>query len=75
MKTTVRKWMTWLLGGVSLLACLGCSLMSEGGGRMGVVYETRHSMYLFNETDGDKQGNTAKTEVKSTLLEDENDPE
>lgn len=68
MKTKIRKWITWVLGGSALL-CLGCSTFSEGGGRVGITWETRNSAYFWNDSDGDKQGNSSKAGMKSDLLE------
>lgn len=69
MKTKISKWITRLITGTALVACLGCSTFSEGGGRMGMTYESKHSVYFFNESDGDNQGNSSRAGIESTLVD------
>lgn len=69
MKSRISKWIKWLIGGTALIACIGCSTFSEGGGRVGITWETRNSAYFWNDSDGDKQGNSSKAGMKSDLLE------
>lgn len=76
MKTKLRKWATWFVSGAAIL-CLGCESFSEGGGRIGMTYESKHSVYLWNESDGDKQENSSKAGIRSSvvdsILEEAND--